>query len=70
MQTVFTWEGNTALSQDGTTFCGLNKNGKLDPYEDLCRSIEERLSYPYYLKSYNQRVPEFEQTLFPNTSHE
>jgi beta-glucosidase len=30
------------LTQDSITFRDLNKNGKLDPYEDLRRSIEER----------------------------
>jgi beta-glucosidase len=31
------------LSQDGITFRDLNKNGKLDPYEDPRRPIEERV---------------------------
>jgi beta-glucosidase len=31
------------LTQDGVTFRDLNKNGKLDPYEDPRRSIEERV---------------------------
>jgi beta-glucosidase len=31
------------LTQDSITFRDLNKNGKLDPYEDLRRSIEERV---------------------------
>jgi beta-glucosidase len=31
------------LTQDGITFRDLNKNGKLDPYEDPRRSIEERV---------------------------
>jgi len=37
--------GNEAptLTQDGITFRDLNKNGKLDPYEDPRRPIEERV---------------------------
>ncbi len=37
--------GKTAptLTQDGITFRDLNKNGKLDPYEDPRRPIEERV---------------------------
>ena len=31
------------LTQDGITFRDLNKNGKLDPYEDSRRPIEERV---------------------------
>src|SRR5512138_2458412 len=31
------------LTQDGITFRDLNKNGRLDPYEDPRRPIEERL---------------------------
>ena len=31
------------LTQDGITFRDLNKNGKLDPYEDPRRPIEERI---------------------------
>ncbi|MEP7136395.1 MAG: glycoside hydrolase family 3 N-terminal domain-containing protein [Chloroflexota bacterium] len=31
------------LTQDGVTFRDLNKNGKLDPYEDPRRPIEERV---------------------------
>ena len=31
------------LTQDGITFRDLNKNGKLDPYEDPRRPIEERV---------------------------
>ena len=31
------------LTQDGLTFRDLNKNGKLDPYEDPRRPIEERI---------------------------
>ena len=32
-----------ALSKDGMTFRDLNKNGRLDPYEDARRPIEERV---------------------------
>lgn len=32
-----------ALTQDGITFRDLNKNGRLDPYEDPRRPIEERV---------------------------
>jgi beta-glucosidase len=32
------------LTQDGITFRDLNKNGKLDPYEDPRRPIEERVA--------------------------
>mgnify|MGYP001051807682 CR=1 FL=1 len=31
------------LTQDGITFRDLNKNGRLDPYEDPRRPIEERV---------------------------
>ncbi|HEX9331357.1 MAG TPA: hypothetical protein VF896_05690, partial [Anaerolineales bacterium] len=31
------------LTEDGITFRDLNKNGKLDPYEDPRRPIEERI---------------------------
>ena len=33
----------TTLTQDGITFRDLNKNGRLDPYEDARRPIEERV---------------------------
>lgn len=32
------------LTKDGITFRDLNKNGRLDPYEDLRRPIEERVA--------------------------
>ena len=35
----------STLTQDGITFRDLNKNGKLDPYEDPRRPIEERIEY-------------------------
>jgi beta-glucosidase len=31
------------LTQDGISFRDLNKNGRLDPYEDPRRPIEERV---------------------------
>ena len=33
----------TTLTQDGITFRDLNKNGRLDPYEDARRPVEERV---------------------------
>ena len=32
------------LTLDGVTFRDLNKNGRLDPYEDPCRPVEERVA--------------------------
>jgi len=34
----------STLTQDGVTFRDLNKNGRLDPYEDPRRPIEERIA--------------------------